>query len=75
MEDGDQKKENSLNLNGQSLFMKKNLLIAAVALLTTAGVTATVIGTTKKKTTKEDTQKKEVKKKECSKSKRSTCIW
>lgn len=54
--------------------MKKNLLIAAVALLTTAGVTATVIGTTKKKNIKDTTQK-EVKKKECSKYKKSTCIW
>ncbi|HWJ91860.1 MAG TPA: hypothetical protein VNR87_12150 [Flavisolibacter sp.] len=32
--------------------MKKYLLIAAVGLLTTAGVTATVIGSSKKKTTK-----------------------
>jgi hypothetical protein len=48
--------------------MKKYLLIAGVAILTTAGVTATVLGTSKKKTIK-DTDKKECPyKKMCSKS-------
>ena len=40
--------------------MKKYLLIAAIGLLTTAGVTATVLSSSKKKETKE--MKKEVKK-------------
>jgi hypothetical protein len=52
------------------LFMKKNLLIAGVALLMTAGVTATVLGTNKKTAPANNIKKeqKDVKKKECCKS-------
>ena len=45
------------NLKGQFPFMKKYLFIAAVGLLTTAGVTATVIGSSKKKTIKQSVKK------------------
>jgi len=45
--------------------MKKYLLIAAVGLLTTAGVTATVLGTSKKKTNKDASKKECPYKKHC----------
>jgi hypothetical protein len=54
--------------------MKKYLIIGAVGLLTAAGVTATVIGTSHKKTTKE-TSKKECpyKKHQCTRSASTAC--
>ncbi|MFL5771901.1 MAG: hypothetical protein ACJ75F_02005 [Flavisolibacter sp.] len=45
--------------------MKKYLLIAAVGLLTTAGVTATVLGTSTKKTKKEPVRQECPYKKHC----------
>lgn len=52
--------------------MKKNLLIAGVALLITAGVTATALNTGKKKTTK-DTTKKECRYYKASKTSEGSC--
>lgn len=52
--------------------MKKYVIIVAIGLLTTAGVTASVMGVNNKKTTKKETIKKECTyKKECSVAKSS----
>ena len=54
--------------------MKKHLLIAGVALLTTAGVTAAVLSNGKKKdTTKDPSQKESTYKKKCTKA-RTACF-
>ena len=53
--------------------MKKYLMIAGVALLTTAGVTATVLGTSKKKTTKDAGKKECPYKKHCTRSSSTAC--
>jgi hypothetical protein len=52
--------------------MKKYLLIAAVGLLTTAGVTATVLSGKNKKTNKEVSKKSDMKK-QCSRYEKSAC--
>jgi hypothetical protein len=53
--------------------MKKNLLIAGVALLTTAGVAATVLGTSNKKTNKDASKKECPYKKHCTRSSGTAC--
>jgi hypothetical protein len=53
--------------------MKKYLLIAAVGILTTAGVTATVLGSNKKKTTKQHTSKSCTHSSQCSKAVKTAC--
>ena len=65
--------ENILYLKVQFPDMKKNLLIAGVALLTTAGVAATVLGTSRKKTTKDTTKKECTYKKKCSRASSTVC--
>jgi hypothetical protein len=55
--------------------MKKYLLIAAVGLLTTAGVTATVIGTSNKKVRKDASKKECPYKKHCCQASSSTACY
>jgi hypothetical protein len=53
--------------------MKKKLLVAGVALLTTAAVTATVLNPNNKKPTKKETSKCVMKKTHCSKTSNVAC--
>lgn len=53
--------------------MKKNLLIAGAALLITAGVTATVLNTGKKKTTKDTSKECTYKSERCAKASKTAC--
>jgi hypothetical protein len=53
--------------------MKKYLLVGAVALLTTAGVTATVLGSKHKKTTKETNKHCPYTKSQCSRAAKTAC--
>jgi hypothetical protein len=74
LEDGKELGKFSLTYSSKFHFMKKYFLIAAVGLLTTAGVTATVLSSNKKKSTKETTQKETKYKKTCTKSHRTACF-
>lgn len=53
--------------------MKKKLLVAGVALLTTAAVTATVLNTNNKRPAKKETSKCVMKKTHCSKASNVAC--
>lgn len=55
--------------------MKKYLLIAGIGLLTTAGVTATVLGTSKKKTDKDAGKKECPYKKHCCRASAATASY
>ena len=54
-------------------YMKRYILVAAIGLLTTAGVTATVLSGKNKKTTKETSKDCSTYKSKCSKASKTTC--